>query len=96
MDFTNILMKRISNAKQRQPWCSKATLNKKKHMATKTTTAGILRNALASADAPPYRRKEKARYFPGTAEHGGARDEEAEVPSLEALIQAVLNSNTER
>jgi len=37
--------------------------------------------------------QEEARYFPGTAPHGGARDEDAEVPSLEALIQAVLNSN---
>ena len=63
---------------------------------TKTKTAEILGNALASAYAPPYRRKEKARYFPGTAQQGGPRDEEAEVPSLEALIQAVLNSNTER
>jgi hypothetical protein len=69
---------------------------RKKHMATKTTTAGIRRNALASAYAPPYRRKEKARYFPGTAQQGGARAEKAEVPSLEALIQAVLNGNKER
>jgi hypothetical protein len=39
--------------------------------------------------------QEEARYFPGTAPHGGARDEDAEVSSLEALIPAVLNSNTE-
>ena len=38
---------------------------------------------------------EDARSFPGTVPHGGARDEDADVPSLEALIQAVLNSNTE-
>jgi hypothetical protein len=34
-------------------------------------------------------------YFPGTAPQREARDEHAEEPSLEALIQAVLNSNTE-
>ena len=44
--------------------------------------------------------QEEARYFPGTALHGGAHDEDAELSSLEALlfeefIQAVLNSNTE-
>jgi len=39
---------------------------------------------------------EDALYFPGTAPDGGAPDEDAEAPpSLEALIQAVLNSNTE-
>ena len=31
----------------------------------------------------------------GTTPHKGARDEDADVPSLEALIQAVLNNNTE-
>ena len=36
-----------------------------------------------------------ALYFPGTAPHQGARDEDAEDLSFEALIQAVLNSNTE-
>jgi hypothetical protein len=36
-----------------------------------------------------------ARNFPGTAPDEVAHDEDAEVlPSLEALIQAVLNSNT--
>jgi hypothetical protein len=39
--------------------------------------------------------QEKARYFPGTAPQGQTRDEDAEEPSLKALIQAVLNSNTE-
>jgi hypothetical protein len=39
--------------------------------------------------------QEQDRYFPGTAPHEDARDEDADVPSLEALIQAVLNSNTE-
>jgi hypothetical protein len=39
--------------------------------------------------------QEEARYFPGTAPQEDARDEDAEEPSLEALIQAVLNSNTE-
>lgn len=37
---------------------------------------------------------EEARYFPGTV-HGGARDEDAELSSREAFIQAVLNSDTE-
>jgi hypothetical protein len=38
---------------------------------------------------------EEARYFPGTAPEAVAHDDDAEVsPSLEALIQAVLNSNT--
>ena len=36
------------------------------------------------------------RDFPGTVPHGGVRDEGAELPSFEALIQAVLNSNTEK
>jgi hypothetical protein len=39
--------------------------------------------------------QEQDRYFPATAPHEGARDEDADVPSLEALIQAVLNTNTE-
>jgi hypothetical protein len=44
--------------------------------------------------------QEEARYFPGTAPHEEAHDEDAELSSLEALlfeefIQAVLNSNTE-
>jgi len=37
----------------------------------------------------------KVRYFSGMAPQEDARDEDAEEPSLEALIQAVLNSNTE-
>jgi hypothetical protein len=39
--------------------------------------------------------REQDRYFPGAAPHEGARDEDADVPSLEAPIQAVLNTNTE-
>lgn len=39
--------------------------------------------------------QEQDRYFPGTAPHEGARDEDADAPSLEALIQAVLNTNTD-
>jgi hypothetical protein len=38
--------------------------------------------------------QEKARYFPGTAPQGDVRDEDEE-SLVEALIQAVLNSNTE-
>jgi hypothetical protein len=40
--------------------------------------------------------QEKVRYFPGTAPQRDARDEDAEEPSLKALIQAVLNNNTQR
>jgi hypothetical protein len=40
--------------------------------------------------------QQKARYFPGTAPQTDARDEDAEEPSVEALIQAVLNNNTQR
>jgi len=41
--------------------------------------------------------REDDRYFPDTASDGEAHDEDAEVlPSLEALIQAVLNRNTKR
>jgi hypothetical protein len=40
--------------------------------------------------------QQEARYFPGTASQRDASDEGAEEPSLEALIQAVLNNNTER
>jgi hypothetical protein len=39
--------------------------------------------------------QEEVRYFPGMAPQEDARDEDAEEPSLEELIQAVLNSNTE-
>ena len=38
---------------------------------------------------------EEAEYFPDTAPDVGARDEDAEAPSFDALIQAVLNSNIE-
>jgi hypothetical protein len=37
----------------------------------------------------------KVRYFSGMAPQEDARDDDPEEPSLEALIQAVLNSNTE-
>ena len=40
--------------------------------------------------------QEKAPHFPGTASQRDVSDEGAEEPSLEALIQAVLNNNTER
>jgi hypothetical protein len=41
--------------------------------------------------------QEDAGHFPSTAPDEAARDEDAEVqPSVEALIQAVLNSNIER
>jgi hypothetical protein len=39
--------------------------------------------------------REQDRYFPGAAPHEGARGDDAEEPSLEALLQAVLNTNTE-
>jgi hypothetical protein len=39
--------------------------------------------------------QDNARYFPGTAPQGEARDEDAEESLVEALIQAVLNSNAE-
>jgi len=39
--------------------------------------------------------QEKAPYFPGAASQRDASDEGAEEPSLEALIQAVLNNNRE-
>jgi hypothetical protein len=39
--------------------------------------------------------QEQGRYFPGTATQRDARDEDAEEPSLDPLIQAVLNSNTD-
>ena len=44
--------------------------------------------------------QEEAEYFPGTAPNEGARDEDEQLSSLEALIldeliQAVLNSNKE-
>ncbi|MBV9301450.1 MAG: hypothetical protein JOY62_05740 [Acidobacteriaceae bacterium] len=39
--------------------------------------------------------QEKAGNFPGAASHRRTRDEDAELSSREALIQAVLNSNTE-
>jgi hypothetical protein len=39
--------------------------------------------------------QEKPRYFSGTAPLRDARDEDAEEPSLEALIQAVLNNDTQ-
>jgi hypothetical protein len=39
--------------------------------------------------------QEKAPHFAGTASQRDATDEGAEEPSLEALIQAVLNNNTE-
>ena len=37
----------------------------------------------------------KVRYFSGMAPQEDARDDDAEEPSLEELIQAVLNNNTE-
>jgi hypothetical protein len=37
-----------------------------------------------------------ADYLPGTAPDEETRDEDTGEPSLEALIQAVLNSNTKR
>jgi hypothetical protein len=41
--------------------------------------------------------QEDAGHFPSTAPDEAARDEDAGLqPSVEALIQAVLNSNTER
>ena len=40
--------------------------------------------------------QQKAGIFLGTAPQRDARDEGAEEPSLEALIQAVLNNNTQR
>jgi hypothetical protein len=39
--------------------------------------------------------QEDAEDFPDTALHAGARDEDADAPSFEALIQAVLNSNVD-
>ena len=39
--------------------------------------------------------QEEADYFPGTAPDGAACDQDAELPSVEALIQAVLNGNSE-
>jgi hypothetical protein len=39
--------------------------------------------------------QEEVEYFTGAAPHGQAHDEDAELPSLETLIQAVLDSNTE-
>jgi hypothetical protein len=40
--------------------------------------------------------QQKARHFPDTAPQRDTRDEDAEEPSLEELIQAVLNNNPQR
>ena len=40
--------------------------------------------------------QEEAWDFPSTVPHEGEHDEDAELSSFEALIQAVLNSNTEK
>ena len=52
-------------------------------------------NTLIAAELQWVPSLEKVRYFSGMAPEEDERDEDAEEPSLEALIQAVLNSNTE-
>jgi hypothetical protein len=72
----------------------------KKHMAAKTTTirkgCDILSRELLSLSGPRAPRSQEQIEADALSRLGFAhRDEDAEVPSLEALIQAVLNSNTE-
>jgi len=94
-------VRRISNAEQRPTWCFEAGLNRKeKTLATKTTTmgkAGDIRNRELLSQgchrAPRGQEQTGVAALPGL----GLADinEDAEEPLLEALIQAVLNSNIE-